>query len=45
MCEAFRPEVEELEIMSNRDLSAWKNPPSRRLATQIASVAATEVLS
>jgi hypothetical protein len=41
MCEVFRPEVEELEIMSNRDLSAWKNHPARRPAAQIASVAST----
>jgi len=41
MCEVFRPEVEELEIMSNRDLSAWKNHPSRRPSPQIASVATT----
>jgi hypothetical protein len=41
MCEAFRPEVEELELISNRDLSAWKNHPPRRPAAQVQSVATT----
>lgn len=41
MCEVFRPEVEELEMILNRDLSAWKNHPSRRPPTQIAPVAST----
>jgi len=29
----FRPEVEELESLLRRDLSAWKSPTSRSLAT------------
>jgi hypothetical protein len=37
MCEAFRPEVEELEAILNRDLSAWKNYPKQMPAPQIAS--------
>ncbi len=41
MCEAFRPEVEELEVISHRDLSEWKTHPSRTPAPQIASVATT----
>jgi hypothetical protein len=41
MCEVFRPEVEELELISNRDLSAWKNHQPRRPAPQIPSVATT----
>ncbi|MFY9674717.1 MAG: sulfotransferase, partial [Terriglobales bacterium] len=36
MCEAFRPEVEELETILNRDLSAWKNYPPRMPAPRIA---------
>jgi hypothetical protein len=40
MCEAFRPEVEELETILNRDLSAWKNYPPRMPAAQIASAGA-----
>lgn len=37
MCEAFRPEVEELEAILNRDLSAWKIYPPRRTAPQVAA--------
>lgn len=36
MCEAFRPEVEELETILNRDLSAWKNYPPTMPAPRIA---------
>ncbi len=37
MYEAFRPEVEELETILNRDLSAWKNHPPRMPAPQVAA--------
>lgn len=30
LCERFRPEVEELEALLNRDLSAWKSPQFAR---------------
>jgi hypothetical protein len=36
MCEVFRPEVEELEAILNRDLSAWKNYPPPIPSPQIA---------